>query len=223
MFHFIFILLGLIFLVIAWFIYQNQREFLTTAKTAEGVVKQLMFSSSRKSRGTYHPLVEFQTPDGQIHSFRSETGSNPAAYEVGERVEVKYDPRNPSQAKLNSFWDLWGLLAVLAGFGMIFFMVGVGSALGNLQEKKRIDKLKNSRNFIYLPARVEYSDIKGSKGFYLVCDYLHPADEKIYLIKSDLFYFDPTPYLKERVMVWIDPENPKNHYVDTSFMPSLAK
>jgi Protein of unknown function (DUF3592) len=47
------------------------------------------------------------------------------SYQEGERVKVRYETQNPANAKIAGFWELWGLTAVLGGFGVVFVFVGI--------------------------------------------------------------------------------------------------
>jgi len=218
----IFATVGIGFVVGGLYFYQSQQAFLATAHKAEGIVKELIFSRSGKKGGVYYPLVEFSTPDGQVHSFRSDTGTNPASYDEGERVEVRYDPKQPSQAKLTGFWSLWGLSAIFGGLGSIFTLIGLGVLWSGIRTKQRIQQLKVTGTPIELPARVEYSNLKGSRGYYIRCEWYNPNDGKMYIYDSEKMLFDPTRFLREHVRVWIDPQNPKNYHVDTSFLPTTG-
>ena len=76
---------------------------------------------------TFHPVVEFATPAGEIVRFIGSTGGAGAPeYQVGERVEVLYDPRNPRRAQMAAFSQLWLGPVVVSAAGLIFLLMGVG-------------------------------------------------------------------------------------------------
>lgn len=220
----IFTIVGFAILGGALYAYQNQKQFLSEAQSATGTVTALEYSRSRKGGGSYHPVVEFQTPDGQSYTFRSEVGSKPPAYEVGEEVEIRYNPRNPSDAKLLGFWNLWGLTVLFAGLGSVFGGIGTGMLISAVRRKRMIEQLKLSGSRIEILPRVEYRSVKGRPHYYLRGQWLNPADGKMYVFDSDTLGYDPAPFVEGRsVGVWIDPQNPKKrYYVDTSFLPEKA-
>ncbi|MGA4844567.1 DUF3592 domain-containing protein [Streptomyces sp. G45] len=116
-------------------------SFLVDAERAQGTVVALEWRSSggdsdggtsRRTRGddepTAYPVVEFRTEDGTPTRFRDSTGSNPAAYEVGERVEVLYRADSPEDARIKGFLSLWLGPLILGGIGLVFTGIGAGLA-----------------------------------------------------------------------------------------------
>jgi hypothetical protein len=64
-----------------------------------------------------YPVVHFNTPDGLEHSFRSNLGEGHA--QVGQRVEVLYDPQDPSRARLRTWQALWLGTGLAGGMGLV--------------------------------------------------------------------------------------------------------
>ncbi|MFI5660798.1 DUF3592 domain-containing protein [Streptomyces sp. NPDC051684] len=67
--------------------------------------------------------------DGTPHTFRSSTGSNPPAYEQGERDEVLYRADDPEDARINGFLSLWLLPLIFGGIGLIVAAVAAVIAM----------------------------------------------------------------------------------------------
>lgn len=55
---------------------------------------------------TYVPVIDFKVND-QIYTFEGDNASDPPAYDVGEQVNVRYDPTNPNKAQIDSFFERW--------------------------------------------------------------------------------------------------------------------
>lgn len=220
----IFLVVGIAISSGGWYAYQSQKKFVAIAQKMPGVVKALEYRGSRKSGGSNYPVVEFQTPEGKTVSFRSDVGSNPASYDVGEQVEVLYNPSHPNEAKLTGFWNLWGLATIFAGLGSVFMIIGIGTMMIFIRLRRMIEEVKMTGQAVELPARIEYTQNKGRKRYYLRSEWLNPADRKMYLFDSESISYDPTPFMEGRsVRVWYDPHNPQNrYYVDTSFLPEKA-
>lgn len=68
----------------AWILFQNDQKFVKEATSARGGVVESVYVKSRKGKGGYYPVVEFQTEDGKRKMFRSDTGSSRLTYENGE-------------------------------------------------------------------------------------------------------------------------------------------
>lgn len=85
----------------------------TTGVVAEGEVTRLEESSdSDGGCCTYSPVVEFEV-NGQTYTFESENASYPPAYEVGESVQVLYDPNDPNTAQINKYSERWLMPIIL--------------------------------------------------------------------------------------------------------------
>src|SRR5215207_1875918 len=80
-----------------------QNEGMTTTGT---VVRLEESNSSEGGCCVYSPVIEFNA-DGQTHSFEGGNASDPPAYEVGEVVNVIYDPVDPGTAQINKWTERW--------------------------------------------------------------------------------------------------------------------
>ena len=71
-------------------------------QTSSGEIIALHSGTANSSgRSPYMPEVEFTTAEGEVVRFIHRTGQSPAAYAVGQRVEINYLPRAPTQALIN--------------------------------------------------------------------------------------------------------------------------
>ncbi|WP_051095249.1 DUF3592 domain-containing protein [Streptomyces sp. LaPpAH-108] len=134
-----FIAFGVLFLGIGAAVAGVSVSYLASAERAQGTVVALEWrdghssgvSRHRRSSGpSAYPVVAFTTKDGERRTFRSDAGSNPPAYEEGERVEILYRADSPEDARINGFLSLWllplifgGIGALFAGFGTVFALL----------------------------------------------------------------------------------------------------
>lgn len=116
----LFLLLGFAFLAVSAGIGHRTYGFLQTALVADGTVVAL----EQRRSGTYAPAFEFADAHGVRHRVYSETGSNPPAYEVGERVRVLYPAADPRSARLEGFLELWLGPLVFLILGLPFVAMG---------------------------------------------------------------------------------------------------
>lgn len=98
----------------------SKRDFAKRASHVEGRVSRLHVGGS-------HPEIEYSA-EGK--NFRYPQGGMIFGYQVGETVEVLYDPQNPGKAILNRFGALYGFHAVFLVMGIAFI------AVPRLREKK---------------------------------------------------------------------------------------
>jgi hypothetical protein len=54
----------------------------------------------------YVPVVDFQV-NAQVYTFEGDNASDPPAYDVGQQVQVRYDPANPNTAQIDSLFERW--------------------------------------------------------------------------------------------------------------------
>lgn len=101
----------------------------TTGMVTQGQIIRLEENSSTDGGCcTYSPVVEFEA-GGQTYNFESDNASYPPEYEVGESVNVRYDPNDPNTAQIDRYTERW-LMPILLIPSMIcgavvltFFMV----------------------------------------------------------------------------------------------------
>lgn len=131
----IFLIVGVAALVggIYWGV--KTQRFVASASRASGTVIELERRQSGDDGPTYYPVIRFIDADGREVTFTSSTGSNPPSKREGDKVDVLYDPKNPNEAELNSFFALWfGPLMVGGLFGTIFPLVGVSVIIGGIRQ-----------------------------------------------------------------------------------------
>jgi hypothetical protein len=93
-------------------------RFVQGAERTTGTVIDLSEDFSSDD-GTVHTVVRFTSAEGRTVEFRSSTGSS-SPPDVGDRVDVLYDPDDPQDAELSGFFDLWLWAIALGGLGIAF-------------------------------------------------------------------------------------------------------
>jgi uncharacterized protein DUF3592 len=130
--------LGSCMLLGALFLFYRTTVFVNRATPTTGTVieHKVTVSSSNSNRGgsttttSYHPVVQFQPPQGGSIQFVSKTGDNsPGDRRVGLEVPVLFNPNDPSDAEIHSFYDIWFGPIFLFVFGSIWTGVGVLSRI----------------------------------------------------------------------------------------------
>jgi len=227
----IFFVSGLGMLIGSYFTYQHMRKFLGTAIETAGVVVDLVERESSDDNGTstsYHPRVRFRTAEGQSIEFVSKTGSNPPKYSVNQTVKVLYNPRQPSEAYINSFAPLWFTTVLLAVLGLAFMSPAFGYSIWRrLSDRKAAWLRENGRRLQAEIKSVELRanfEMNGRHPYRIVCQWLDPARNEVHVFHSKNIWFDPAEFLqgKTALNVWIDPNNPRRFLVDTSFLPGVG-
>jgi uncharacterized protein DUF3592 len=116
----------------------STRAFLANAISADGVVIGLEERWDSDDGGyTYYPRVRFQTEGGQFHEFTGDVGSSPPSFDIGETVEVLFDPAAPASARIDSFMQLWFVSLILGAIGVVFTAVGGSGLLAATGQARR--------------------------------------------------------------------------------------
>jgi len=103
---------------------------LSTGERAHGTV---LFCELQKTLhgSSYYPVVQFSTREGFSVQFRDKTGSNPAAYQDGQAVDVLYFPAVPAGSATIDHGVLnWLPPAILCIGGVFLAVVTLGARLG---------------------------------------------------------------------------------------------
>lgn len=218
-------IIGFALLFGAYTSYQSSQRFIAQALMAEGTVLELISSRSSDSI-TYRPLVAFTGQDGQRYEFVSSSGSNPPSYARGERVTVLYSADNPNNAQLDGFFSIWGATIIFAALGGVFFAIGGGMMAFKWRGEKRRAYLqqhgsKISADFLEVERNTQLT-VNGRNPFRILCQWQNPSNGDVHLFKSDNIWFDPSKLItQESITVLMDKQNPKQYWVDLSFLPKV--
>ena len=224
---YIFLIIGTLLLVGAYYLYKNTAEFIESATTAEGIVVEMIKERSDNSY-MYKPRVEFKTETGKVVEFMSSTSSNPPSYSVGEKVEVLYKASKPEKARINGTATLWLGAIIVGGIGSVFFLIGFGMYYFQKNKENKIQTLKETgtriiTEFQSVSLNTTYK-VNGRSPYVIYSQWKNPTTNEIHVFKSDNIWFDPTEYIKtDQITVLIARNNPKKYYTDLSFLPKISE
>lgn len=89
-----------------WFGWRGYTLTSTGGETTGRVVSLEESSDGEGGCCVYSPVIEYEA-NGSTYSFESMNASSPPVYAVGQRVEIVYNSDNPSDAAINSWYELW--------------------------------------------------------------------------------------------------------------------
>jgi hypothetical protein len=116
--------IGMLLLALGGYSYWRELEFLRRAETAAATVTK--YSVSRSSGDEAHcPIFVFTRGDGMTVVYYGEVCASPPAYEIGQQVEVLYDPLEDGDVQLNDFWSKYEEPLKLFGAGLPVFLIGL--------------------------------------------------------------------------------------------------
>lgn len=112
---------GLLIMVIYFSVQQIGRSWwlLMHGVTTSGNVVDMV----RKIKGnTSAPIVRYSV-DGQTYEIAGNTYSSPAAYSIGDQIEVVYDPESPESGAIQSFSEQWAGPLFSIGLSVCFLLL----------------------------------------------------------------------------------------------------
>ncbi|HVG63679.1 MAG TPA: DUF3592 domain-containing protein [Hyalangium sp.] len=125
----IFLVVGVGLLLGFFFAFSRTRRFLASAQEARAEVIGIKASAGSSRDRAYYPVLRYRTQEGATKEVVSSVGSNPPRYKEGDSVVVLYDPAQPSDVRIHSFFNVWVGPLVLGALGVILTGVGVGLTL----------------------------------------------------------------------------------------------
>ncbi len=205
----------------------NTNNFLDEATIELGEVIDLVEVRSDGS-STYAPVVNFLDSGGNSYEFIPSASSNPPGYFIGEKLEVLYLPLNPLEAKINSFYSVWGSTVILGMIGLILLVISLPLMLsGRLSRKKNENLKKHGEKLTVKIKGVALNtrlSVNGANPYQIVAERIDPISNKVYIYNSKNLWFDPTDYMKEEfITVYVDKLKPKRYFLDTSFLPEIVE
>jgi hypothetical protein len=104
----------------------RKKQFVERAVKAPGRIVEIIKETDDEGNNSYHPRVEFKTPEGRSFTFTSSVGGNSDEFQPGDPLEILYEAAHPDGAEINEFWQLWLIPVILAGFGgILLFFAGI--------------------------------------------------------------------------------------------------
>jgi hypothetical protein len=110
-------------------------RFMANASGANGVVVDVAEVVQREQRGSgnrtyyvdvtyFHPVVQFVTAREQVVRFQADEGTDKrSAYQVGDSVRILYDPANPRDAQLDTWFSRWGGTLIPVAIGLVMVVL----------------------------------------------------------------------------------------------------
>jgi hypothetical protein len=132
-----FVLLGLLPLAGGYFFYRKTARFRKRAIATEGVVCELQVGETSEGEDVYHPIFRYRTREGREYTIRSNTGTNPPGFKIGQSVGIFYDPDKPSDARIDTFAQLWLVPLLLFVAGILICIVGAIVVLASIRQNRR--------------------------------------------------------------------------------------
>lgn len=184
---------------------------------------------------TYYPTVQFRTNSGRLIEFASNSGSSKYSA-IGSKVPVLYDPTHPQEARINSFFSLWGATLVLSILGGTFSTVTIAILFSFRcfkSEQSQQEQQSTDQEWLQTHGTRIMTDFKrvGTDDFWqengvapykIFTQWYDRQTHEVHVFESELLWFDPSDFIQgQPICVYVDPADSSRYYMDTSFLPKL--
>lgn len=218
---------GCILLILAGYMLYSSMQFQKTALRAEGVVTEVRYERSSDSKGSYHPVIAFNTNQNKRIVFESSTGSSSYRGTEGNSIEVLYAADAPENAEINDSLSQWGAPVILGVMGIVFASIGCIPFLIMRVRSRRSARLLQEG----VPIEAEIIGVElnqaiqfnGRSPYRIKSQWLDKNTNQVFVFYSDNINFDPSSYIQgETITVYLDKNDPKKYHVDISLLPKIA-
>jgi Protein of unknown function (DUF3592) len=123
----LFLLAGVASAIFSLVLFFRTLRFLRVSVEAEGRISRLERTSTgggKFGQYMYAPVFFFTAADGKTYTVISKATTYSPSFGIGERVSVLYDPANPEDARIHTFFQTWGNAVVLGICGLFFVATG---------------------------------------------------------------------------------------------------
>lgn len=210
----LFSVIGTAFLVAGIAVLIIHNTFMDNAVQTEAEITLIESESYRRNGKTHtdHDVwVEYEI-DGEV--YEEELGYYNSGMNEGDKIDVYYDPDNPSDVSSGSkileliFILIGGVFAVL---GVILIIVNILS--GNRRKKlmQTGERLTGTITDVVMNNAVR---INGHHPFKAECEVINPFDGEKYLYSSENVTCNISELVGREVTVYVDRNNKKKYYVD---------
>ncbi|MEM1184989.1 MAG: DUF3592 domain-containing protein [Planctomycetota bacterium] len=130
--------IAMVFLGIAGVLAFNTWSFINRAVVTEAIVIDVEVFDDDEGV-TYRPVFGFPTGNGPVEA-SPKVATGEYDYEIGETVEIRYDPDDPTHAIPTGAAGPWIFVMISGGFGAIVAAVAVLTFVSALKSKTRSGK-----------------------------------------------------------------------------------
>lgn len=127
--------------------------------------------------------------------------------------------------------SVWVVRLIMIGIGLPLFLVGSYKLFDIFKRKEVLNELVSAGVKIELrdfsieedkfSVREDSETGKKLQGAYKIKSVLREEGQQLpYVFVSEPIFFDPTPYLPERITVYVTPKDKYEYYMDLSFLPT---
>ena len=108
----------------SYWLYQGRAVEIAAYQPAVGVIVG-SHVNTEGGRKMFAPIIRFESNDGESVEFKSRTFSRPPRFEIGDEIEIVYDPKDPARAMIDNFVVRYLTAIVIAIFAWAILILGL--------------------------------------------------------------------------------------------------
>jgi len=111
---------GVVLCVLGIMKYTESRSFAKRAKSADGKVlgfERWDAPGSDARDDVHYAIVVYEADDGREVRFQGPSKDGPVEMQKGDKVRVLYNPKDPTDARVDCFMGMWFAATMLCGLG----------------------------------------------------------------------------------------------------------
>jgi hypothetical protein len=101
-------------------------SFLKGSKISHGKAVELKTVFDRRGNQTYQPIFQFKAKQNEEILFQSPISRNPSPYKLGEEVLIAFNEANPSDAKIFTYFGIFGKSILMFAVALPSTIIGAG-------------------------------------------------------------------------------------------------
>ncbi|MBP3922888.1 MAG: DUF3592 domain-containing protein [Ruminiclostridium sp.] len=210
-----FLLFSVVFLLIGIFGKIGTDTFIASAEKTDAIITEIETYTERDSDGDRHTrhrvYVEYYVNGVR---YNAKLNHYDSSMREGKTVDVYYDPANP--AKIMSDNSVVFIIFICIGGAFALVTIAVAVALV-ISKRKHNNLIKNGTAYTgtIIDVRVITNiRVNGRHPYRADCEVINPLTQERFLFSSQNVYKDIRNMIGAPVVVYMDDNNPANHYVD---------
>jgi hypothetical protein len=131
MFYGVALITGIVLLLMSVFSIKERLDFLKKSEKVTGTVIDVEETDNEGI--TYKPIFQYTTGNHQTYTYRHfGSSSNPLRWNIGDEAIITYDPYNPSNGMLLTYWGVFNYSVILMAIAVALIVIGGGYYLAGL-------------------------------------------------------------------------------------------
>ena len=120
------LIFSILFIIIGFSMIRKAKRMRRVGRKAMATVIKNKYRTDNEGSAQHTPVIEFRTEKQELITLEFSYGNTAEPKDIGEKVEILYDPKNPREVALNSF------LGMMAGPWLFIIMGVAGLVLASL-------------------------------------------------------------------------------------------